>query len=62
MYPNMDHVIVPNGGSPLAELDRNFFLYERPVLNLCNSVWSTGSWRSLASGGLGSCSADRAAI
>lgn len=39
MYPNMDHVIVRNGGSPLAELDRNFFVYERPVLNLCNSVW-----------------------
>lgn len=39
MYPNMDHVIVRNGGSPFAELDRNFFVYERPVLNLCNSVW-----------------------
>jgi asparagine synthase (glutamine-hydrolysing) len=39
MYPNMDHVIVPNGGSPFADLDRYFFVYERPVLNLCNSVW-----------------------
>ncbi|MGZ8296004.1 MAG: asparagine synthetase B family protein [Allosphingosinicella sp.] len=39
MYPNMDHVIVRNGGSPFADLDRNFFIYERPVLNLCNSVW-----------------------
>ena len=40
MYPNIDHVIVRNGGSPLAGLDRNFFLYERPMLNLCNTVWA----------------------
>jgi asparagine synthase (glutamine-hydrolysing) len=39
MYPNMDHVLVPNGGSPIADLDRLFFVYERPVLNLCNGVW-----------------------
>lgn len=39
MYPNMDHVIVRNGGSPIADLDRYFFVYERPVLNLCNAVW-----------------------
>ena len=39
MYSNMDHVVVRNGGSPLADLDRHFFVYERPVLNLCNSVW-----------------------
>ncbi|HEU0099000.1 MAG TPA: asparagine synthase-related protein [Allosphingosinicella sp.] len=39
MYPNMDHVIVRNGGSPFADLDRYFFVYERPVLNLCNAVW-----------------------
>jgi len=40
MYPNVDHVIVRNGGSPVADLDRNFFLYERPVLNLCNMQWA----------------------
>lgn len=40
MYPNMDHVLVRNGGSPIADLDRMFFVYERPVLNLCNGVWS----------------------
>lgn len=39
LYPNMEHVLVRNGGSPFASLDRNFFVYERPVLNLCNSVW-----------------------
>jgi asparagine synthase (glutamine-hydrolysing) len=40
MHPNIDHVLVPNSGSPVAGLDRNFFLHERPVLNLCNAVWS----------------------
>jgi asparagine synthase (glutamine-hydrolysing) len=40
MYPNIEHVLVPNTGSPLASLDRHFFLHERPVLNLCNAVWS----------------------
>jgi asparagine synthase (glutamine-hydrolysing) len=40
MYPNIDHVLVPGSGSPLADLDRHFFLHERPVLNLCNAVWS----------------------
>jgi asparagine synthase (glutamine-hydrolysing) len=39
LYPNMEHVLVRNGGSPLADLDRLFFVYERPVLNLCNGVW-----------------------
>ena len=39
MYPNIEHVLVPGGGSPVAALDRHFFLHERPVLNLCNSVW-----------------------
>jgi asparagine synthase (glutamine-hydrolysing) len=39
MYPNMDHVLVRNGGSPFANLDRMFFLFERPFLNLCNGVW-----------------------
>lgn len=40
MYPNMEHVLVrTNGRSPLQNLDRNFLLYERPGLNLCNMVW-----------------------
>jgi asparagine synthase (glutamine-hydrolysing) len=39
MYPNIDHVLVPNKGSPVGSLDRHFFLNERPVLNLCNTVW-----------------------
>jgi asparagine synthase (glutamine-hydrolysing) len=41
LYPNIEHVLIRSGGqSPLAALDRNAFLYERPVLNLCNAVWS----------------------
>jgi asparagine synthase (glutamine-hydrolysing) len=41
LYPNIDHVLIRSGDrSPLAALDRNFYLYEQPVLNLCNAVWS----------------------
>jgi asparagine synthase (glutamine-hydrolysing) len=39
LYPNIEHVLVRSSGSPVSSLDRNFFLNERPVLNLCNSVW-----------------------
>jgi asparagine synthase (glutamine-hydrolysing) len=40
LYPNMEHVLVRTAGrSPLAGLDRNFDLYQAPVLNLCNFVW-----------------------
>jgi asparagine synthase (glutamine-hydrolysing) len=53
LYPNMEHVIVPNGGSPLAGLDRYFFLYERPVLNLCNTVWSNRIYDLARERGLG---------
>ncbi|HEY4939807.1 MAG TPA: asparagine synthase-related protein [Rhizomicrobium sp.] len=41
LYSNMEHVRIRGGDrSPLANLDRNFFLYDRPVLNLCNATWS----------------------
>jgi asparagine synthase (glutamine-hydrolysing) len=40
MYPNMEHVLIRTAGrSPLQGLDRIFFLYDRPALNLCNMVW-----------------------
>jgi asparagine synthase (glutamine-hydrolysing) len=40
MYANIEHVLVRGGPrSPLDALDRNFFLYEYPGLNLCNAVW-----------------------
>ncbi len=40
MYPNIDHVLIRSGHlSPLADLDKLYFLFERPHLNLCNWVW-----------------------
>jgi asparagine synthase (glutamine-hydrolysing) len=41
LYPNIEHVLIRTGGrSPLDDLDRNFFLLDRPVLNICNIGWS----------------------
>lgn len=40
MHPNIEHVVVRGGaGSPLDDLDRYFYLYEQPILNLCNGAW-----------------------
>jgi asparagine synthase (glutamine-hydrolysing) len=40
MYPNIEHVLIRSGQrSPLDTLDHDFFLFDRPVLNLCNNVW-----------------------
>ena len=41
LHANIRHTIIRAGGStsPLAGLDRQFFLFERPLLNLCNTVW-----------------------
>jgi hypothetical protein len=40
MHPNVEHVMIRSGqGSPLDALDRSFFLFERPILNICNNVW-----------------------
>jgi asparagine synthase (glutamine-hydrolysing) len=40
LHSNVDHVRVEAGGvSPLRDMDRQFFLYERPILNLCNQIW-----------------------
>ena len=40
MYPNIEHVLIRTGHlSPLDGLDRDLFLFNRPTLNLCNSVW-----------------------
>jgi asparagine synthase (glutamine-hydrolysing) len=39
LHPNIEHIRVRGEGSPLEALDRQFFLYDRPVLNICNSVW-----------------------
>ena len=41
LYPNIEHVLVrTDARSPFKGLERNAFLYERPVLNLCNQNWS----------------------
>jgi asparagine synthase (glutamine-hydrolysing) len=41
LYPNMDHVLIRcHDRSPLDDLDRSFFLFDRPVLNICNNVWA----------------------
>jgi len=40
MHPNIDHVPVRgSGGSPVPLLDRQFDLYQRPIMNPCNAVW-----------------------
>lgn len=40
-YANIEHVLIRTGHrSPVENLDRNFFLYDRPSLNLCNGVWA----------------------
>src|SRR6185312_9974035 len=40
MHSNIEHVLVRSEGcSPLDNLERNFFFFERPALNLCNETW-----------------------
>ena len=40
MHPNIDHVLIRTADrSPFDTLDRDFFLFERPMLNLCNATW-----------------------
>jgi len=40
MYANIEHVAIrcPDR-SPLDDLDRNFLLYDQPMLNICNVGW-----------------------
>lgn len=41
LYSNLDHILIRSGHrSPVERIDRHFFIYERPLLNLCNAVWS----------------------
>jgi len=40
LYPNLDHVLVRSGDRGIMDdFDRNFFLFERPVVNACNQMW-----------------------
>ena len=41
LYPNIEHVLVPNEGrSPLADLDRRFLLFDRPFRGICATGWA----------------------
>ena len=54
LYPNMDHVVVRGDGrSPLADLDRDIALGERPALNPCNHLWVGDLNRAARARGLG---------
>jgi asparagine synthase (glutamine-hydrolysing) len=40
LYPNVEHVVVPNEGrSPLADLDRSFFMLDRPAAAIFGRGW-----------------------
>lgn len=40
MHANVEQVLIRgSGSSPVDDLDRNFLLFDRPGLNLCNMVW-----------------------
>lgn len=41
MYPNIEHIMVRSDNrSPLEPLDSAFYFSERPILNVCNTVWA----------------------
>lgn len=43
LYDNIDHHLVRAGNrSPLAALDRDYYLFDMPLLNRCNMTWWTG--------------------
>jgi asparagine synthase (glutamine-hydrolysing) len=40
LQPNIEHVLVRTGGQAMFErLDRDFYLFERPLHHLCNQQW-----------------------
>jgi asparagine synthase (glutamine-hydrolysing) len=41
LYSNIEHVLIRTADrSPLDDLDRSFYLFDRPVLNICNIGWA----------------------
>ncbi len=41
LHANIEHVLVRSEGrSPLDDLDRSFFLFDQPMLNICNIGWA----------------------
>jgi len=62
LYPNIEHILVRNEGrSPLDDLDRNFLLFDRPLLSISGTGLSNSFGRAMRernvkvtlSGGLG---------
>lgn len=54
LYPNIEHVILrATGASPLEHLDRHYYLFERPILNICNKVWADAINQAARDRGLG---------
>ena len=54
LHPNIEHVRISSSlKSPLETLARDFYLYERPVLNPCNNVWSSAILDEAKRRGLG---------
>ncbi len=54
MHPNIEHVVVHGGDRTLLdELDRYFYLYEQPILNLCNGPWLNAINEAARDRGLG---------
>ena len=52
-YQNIEHVkIAASGGSPVEALDRYYFAFERPFLNLCNGIWGAAIMDDARSRGL----------
>lgn len=44
LYPNVEHVLLRTGHlSPVETLDRDFALFDQPLLNRCNMLWFTAS-------------------
>jgi asparagine synthase (glutamine-hydrolysing) len=40
LYPNLEHVLVrPTGRPQIETLDRDYFLFDRPIQNPCNVAW-----------------------
>lgn len=53
-YPNIEHVLIRTGDrSPLATLDRDFSLFEIPLLNRCNMVWQIAIMEQAQQRGIG---------
>jgi asparagine synthase (glutamine-hydrolysing) len=40
-HRNIEHVLIRNSGTPLDGLDRDFYLFDQPLLNACNHQWGS---------------------